>query len=96
MNNRKGRPCLRRHVDFNTKIKYFKPQGVGMSELEIIELLEEEIEAIRLKNVRDLDQKECSEIMKTSPATFQRILSRANKKIALALTEGKAIKIISS
>ena len=62
--------------------------------LEIIELTAEEVESLRLKNVKDLDQIECAKLMKTSQSTFQRILSSAYKKIAQALTEGKAIKII--
>ena len=62
--------------------------------LEIIELTTEEVESLRLKNMKDLDQVECAKLMKTSQSTFQRILSSAYKKIAQALTEGKAIKII--
>jgi len=42
-----------------------------------------------------LDQRECAERMNTSPATLQRILSSANEKIAIALVEGKAIRIIN-
>ena len=66
-----------------------------MSVLEVVELKKEEMEAIRLKNIKNLDQRECAEKMKTSPATLQRILSSAYQKIAVALTEGKAIKIIN-
>ena len=62
--------------------------------LEVIELTAEETEALRLKNVKNLEQIECAKLMKTSQSTFQRILSSAYKKIAKALIEGKAIKII--
>ena len=64
-----------------------------MSDLELVELSLEELEAIRLKNIKNFDQRECADKMNTSPATFQRILARANQKIAEALSEGKAIKI---
>ena len=93
--NRLGRPCGKRRVKFDPKIKYFKPQGVPVANLEIIELSKEELEAMRLKNIKNLDQRECAEAMKTSPATLQRILASAYGKITIALVEGKAIKIIN-
>lgn len=96
MKNRIGRPCLRRRVNFNPSVTYFKPQGVPVSSLEIIELKMEELEAIRLKNIDKLDQRECAKKMKTSPATLQRVLSSAHEKISKALVEGKAIKIINT
>ena len=96
MRRRMGRPCLQRKIKYKPEIRYFKPQGVRVSDLEVVELKTEELEAIRLKNIKNLDQKECAKNMHTSPATFQRILQRANKKIAIALVEGKAIKILNT
>ena len=61
--------------------------------LETVKLTAEELEALRLKNLKDLDQTQCAEMMKTSQSTFQRILSSAYKKITEALVIGKAIKI---
>ena len=65
-----------------------------MRDLEVIELTTEEVESLRLKNIKDLDQNECAKKMKTSQSTFQRILASSYKKITQALIEGKAIKII--
>ena len=65
-----------------------------MRHLEVIELTAEEVEALRLKNIKNLDQLECAKKMKTSQSTFQRILSSAYKKISGALIEGKAIEIV--
>jgi len=87
------RPRLNRHIGFDPKITYFKPQGVPMYNLEELELTHEEVEALRLKNIVDLDQAECAKKMQTSASTFQRILSSAYKKVSQALIEGKAIKI---
>ncbi len=87
------RPRLRRRIRFNPNVTYFKPQGVPMRDIEKIELTSEELEALRLKNVKDLNQCECAKKMNTSQSTFQRILSSAYKKTAIALVEGKAIKI---
>ena len=89
------RPKLCRRVEFNPNITYFKPRGVPMSMLDEVQLTTEEVEALRLKNIKDLDQNECAKKMKTSQSTFQRILSSAYKKITEALINGKAIKIIN-
>ncbi len=88
------RPRLCRRIRFNPNVNYFKPQGVPMRCLEVIELTTEEAEALRLKNIKDLDQEEAAEKMNTSQSTFQRILSSAYKKITKALIQGKAIKIV--
>ena len=87
------RPRLNRRIRFNPNVTYFKPQGIPMRFLETVKLTAEELEALRLKNLKDLDQTQCAEMMKTSQSTFQRILSSAYKKITEALVNGKAIKI---
>jgi predicted DNA-binding protein (UPF0251 family) len=88
------RPRLCRRIKFNPNVTYFKPQGVPMRFLDVVELSSEEAEALRLKNIKDLDQTEAAKKMNTSQSTFQRILSSAYKKVAEALIEGKAIKIV--
>lgn len=88
------RPRLCRRIRINPQITYFKPQGVPLRFLDEVELTREELEALHLKNIKDLDQVECAKEMKTSQSTFQRILSSAYKKISQALVNGKAIKII--
>lgn len=88
------RPRLCRRIKFEPNVTYFKPQGVPMRYLEIIELTIEEVEALRLRNIKDLEQEEAAKKMNTSQSTYQRILSSAYKKVTEALIEGKAIKII--
>jgi predicted DNA-binding protein (UPF0251 family) len=90
------RPRLCRKIEFNPNITYFKPQGVPMRELEIVELTAEEIEAYRLRHINDMEQQEAADKMHTSQSTYQRILYSAYKKIADALINGKAIKIIKN
>jgi len=75
-------------------VTYFKPRGVPLKFLEMVELTVEEAEALRLRNIKDLDQIDCAKQMNTSQSTFQRILSSAYKKITEAVIEGKAIKIV--
>ena len=87
------RPRLCRRIEVNPRVTYFKPRGVPMRNLKEVELTIEEVEALRLKNIENLDQIECAKKMKTSQSTFQRILSSAYKKMSEGIINGKAIKI---
>jgi uncharacterized protein len=87
------RPRKFRHIRFQPGVRFFKPQGIPMRELEIVELTDEELESLRLKNIEGLEQTEAAKKMKTSQSTYQRILASAYKKITEALVKGKAIKI---
>lgn len=88
------RPKNPRYLRFNPGVMYFKPRGVPLSELEEIGLLSDELEALKLHDVDELDQIEAAKKMKVSQPTFGRILDKAYKKLAKAIIEGKAIKII--
>jgi len=87
------RPKLCRKVDIQPKSFYFKPRGIPLFKLSEISLSREELEAINLKDFKDLSQNEAACIMKTSQSTFQRIVALARKKIAKSLIEGKALRI---
>ena len=89
------RPRSRRRIKFKPGVTFYKPQGVPMRNLEVIELTVEEAEALRLKNIKCCDQCECAKKMNTSQSTFQRILASAYKKITQAIIEGKAIRIVN-
>lgn len=86
--------CLCQGIKFEPNITYFKPQGVSMRNLQVVELTMEEIETYRLRHIDNLEQKEAAKKIRTSQSTYQRILNSAYKKIADALINGKAIKII--
>lgn len=87
------RPKKRRRVGFVPQVTVFKPAGVPRADLEEIVLTVEELEAIRLKDVEDLDQTECAQRMQVSRPTFQRILDSARTKLARALTQGLALRV---
>jgi len=87
------RPRGCRRINFDPRVYYFKPQGIPLRRLKEILLRAEEVEALRLKNVKGLDQVECAKRMDTSQSTFQRILKSAHEKVSRAIIEGKAIKI---
>jgi len=88
-----GRRHLWRKVSSIPPVTYFKPAGIPMSSLEEINLLIEEAEAIRLKDLEGLEQEECARKMNISRTTFSRILDSARQKVANALLNGKAIRI---
>lgn len=73
--------------------RYFIPMGKPKCYLEEIQLKLEEVEAMRLKDIEKLSQEECAEKMHVSRQTFQLIIDEARRKVAKALTEGKAINI---
>ena len=87
------RPRLRRRICFQPNITYFKPQGIPLRELEESILTFDEMEAVRLKDLEQLEQKQCADKMKISQPTFHRLIVQARKKLAEAIIKGKAIKI---
>ena len=64
-----------------------------MRMLEEIVLQPDELEALKLYEIDNLDQTEAAKKMGVSQPAFARILGRANKKVAEAIVKGKAIRI---
>ena len=87
------RPRLRRHLQFDPEVTFYKPNGIPLKQLKIMELTHEEWESLRLKNVEELSQIQAAEEMNTSQSTFQRIYTSAQKKVSTAIISGMAIKI---
>jgi predicted DNA-binding protein (UPF0251 family) len=88
-----SRPQKCRRVEFLPDVTYFKPAGVPLRILDEVILTVEEAEAIRLKDLEGLEQKEGAERMNVSRPTFQRVLVSARQKLADALLNGKAVRI---
>lgn len=89
----RGRPKRTRFVQFNPEITYFKPAGIPLRNLSEEVLSLDEVEAIRLADLENLDQEKASKQMNISRVTFLRILHSAHRKIANSLIYGKAIKM---
>ncbi|MBW6441589.1 DUF134 domain-containing protein [Patescibacteria group bacterium] len=87
------RPKIRRRIKFNPNVDYFKPRGIPLRELEEVELLPDEVQAVKLYLVDGLDQTESAKKMEISQPTFARIINSATKKLGEAIIKGKAIKI---
>ena len=83
---RKPRTCKCRF-----KGKAFKPTCVPMSRVKQIAMSREELEALKLCDLDGLTQAEAGERMNISRGTVQRTLSEARKKVATALSKGRAI-----
>jgi predicted DNA-binding protein (UPF0251 family) len=87
------RPRKRRTLTRAPRPAIYKPAGVPLDGLRRITLLHEELEALRLADLQSLTQAEAAGRMGVSRSTFQRILTRARRQVALALAEGHALQI---
>ncbi len=78
-------------VDDPPLCREFSPHLAGSGEPVVLQL--EELEAVRLKDLKGWEQATCASVMGLSRPTYQRILQSARSKIAMALVEGRAIII---
>lgn len=86
-----GRPKSHYIVGCNPGYGSFRPDGPCG---ECVEITREEIESLRLKNIKNLDQTEAAKKMGVSQSTFQRLLASAYKKVSESIVEGKELRII--
>jgi predicted DNA-binding protein (UPF0251 family) len=87
------RPKICRNVCCDIDSRFFKPRGIPLRGLKIINLGIDELESLRLSDQLGLSQMAAAKKMNISQPTFNRILSSARQKVADCLVEGKAIKI---
>ena len=73
----------------------YKPACKPLLELECLCLYHDELEAIHLCDDRGMTQEEAGTCMGVSRGTVQRLLAEGHKKVAMALSSGKAIAITS-
>jgi uncharacterized protein len=73
------------------KGKAFKPTGIPMTDIEKIILYDDELEALKLCDLDGVTQNEAGKRMGISRGTIQRLLSSAREKVAMALSQCKAI-----
>ncbi|MBT3297901.1 DUF134 domain-containing protein [archaeon] len=88
-----ARPRKIKKIGFQPEITYFKPRAIPLNQLIEVELTFDELEALRLSNIKKLSQTDAAKKMKIHQSTFQRTLTRAREKVTDALVNGKAIKI---
>ena len=86
-----ARPKKERNICGSAPYECFKPNGVPLSKLNKIELLAEELEALRLADLDSLSQLEAATRMGVSRQTFGNIIKRARTKVAQSLVYGQAL-----
>jgi len=69
----------------------YKPSGIPLSQMEIIELGLDELEAMRLCDHDGKQQEEAADAMGVSRGTIQRLLESGRRKTLEALVNGKAL-----
>lgn len=75
------------------RVLYFKPRGIPLKDLTEVYLTIEGAEALRLVDAKGFDQAGAAKKMNISRHTLGRILARSRQVVAMAITEGLAIRI---
>ncbi|SFM39328.1 Predicted DNA-binding protein, UPF0251 family [Ectothiorhodospira mobilis] len=87
------RPRGPRRIVCHPHCTYFKPAGVPLRDLEESVLQMEEVEAIRLADLEGQYHEDAARSMGVSRSTFSRTLVSARRKMAMAILQGRAIRI---
>ena len=87
------RPIKPRRICCKPGSYYFKPRGVPLKDLEEVDLTMDELEAIRLADLKGMYQEDAARNMNVSRQTFGNIINSAHKKIADVLLNSKALNI---
>ena len=82
-----------RRVGCLPEATYYKPRGIPVRNLEIVEISINDLEAMRLCDMIGIGQVEAARRMGVSRRTFWLHLKAARRKIIDALLNGKAIMI---
>jgi len=87
------KPRKKRDVLYPPGAFYFRPQGIPIHYLRMVNLTIDEYEAIRLGDLENLKHEEAAKMMNISRPTFTRLLESAHSKVSDAIVNGKAIRI---
>ncbi|HOI14097.1 MAG TPA: DUF134 domain-containing protein [Methanoculleus sp.] len=88
----RGRPRVRRMIRDSGAFRCFGPLCGGPDEVVVV--LPEEVEALRLVDLQGLEQEEAAIALGVSRKTLWRDLHEARAKVADALVHGKTIRIV--
>jgi predicted DNA-binding protein (UPF0251 family) len=87
------RPVKCRRIAMRPRTRAFKPVGIPGRDLQTVTLGLDELEALRLADLRGLYHEAAALSMNVSRATFGRLLESARRKAASALVEGKLLEV---
>ena len=85
------RPRKRRRITYRIESFHFKPAGQPAGSSPPVRLGTDELEALRLCDLKGLSQRQAALEMNISRSTLQRMLSRARRQVALALVETRPL-----
>jgi predicted DNA-binding protein (UPF0251 family) len=85
----------RRRITNELKVEYYKPRGIELRNLEEVELIEDEVEAMRLVDYLNMNMDDAAKEMNVSKPTICRMVNSGRHKIAQAIFKGQAIKILT-
>ncbi len=84
---------VKRRVFCNPNASYFKPRGIPVRMLEVVEVGLNELEALRLVDLEGMEQEDAAQMMGVSRKTLWKDLKSGRAAIVDALVNGKAIEI---
>ncbi|MFC1661150.1 DUF134 domain-containing protein [Gemmatimonadota bacterium] len=87
------RPRKKRHCRHFEGDRVFKPRSIPMTELEVLHLGEDELEALRLCDVEGYHQAVAGARMGVSRGTVQRLLKSGRATLVRVLVEEQALVI---
>lgn len=87
------RPTCRKRIGFQPKAVFFKPAGIPLGVVQEVVIGQDEVEAMRLKNLLGFPQEEAANQMGVSQPTFHRLINAAHQKITDVIINGKALRI---
>ncbi|MGB2983638.1 MAG: DUF134 domain-containing protein [Candidatus Bipolaricaulia bacterium] len=86
-----GRPKKPRYCREFDGVNLLKPAAVPLTELELVVLEMDELEAMRLCDLEGHDQSSAAEVMGVSRGTIQRMLCTGREKLLDTIVHGKAL-----
>jgi predicted DNA-binding protein (UPF0251 family) len=86
-----ARPVTKRKVGFFPENYRFFPEKACKNGKSEVVLSHDELESLRLSDLKGFEQTQAAESMGVSRGTYQRILNRARQKMADALVNGRGI-----
>lgn len=90
------RPKCCRFIERDPRVRLFKPCGVVMRDLPVVDLPVDGLEAMRLADLEGMTTEQGAELMGVSRHTFGRMLTEARQAVAEALVHGHALRIAES